>query len=65
PELLADLAADPTAAAIPALVLTEDADPQERAGLRRAGALDVLDLPLVPALLMAATTALPVASAPR
>ncbi len=66
PELLAELAADPTAAAIPALVLTEDADPQERAGLRRAGALDVLDLPLVPALLTAATTALTaVASAPR
>ncbi|MCK9896144.1 hybrid sensor histidine kinase/response regulator [Frankia sp. AgB32] len=66
PELLAELAADPTAAAIPALVLTEDADPQERAGLRRAGALDVLDLPLVPASLTAATTALTVvASAPR
>jgi len=58
PELLAQLAADPTAGAIPALVLAEDADPGERTRLRRAGALDVLDLPLVPASLSAAATAL-------
>ncbi|SNQ46027.1 Signal transduction histidine kinase [Frankia canadensis] len=57
-ELLAQLAADPTAGVIPALVLAEDADPGERARLRRAGAVDVLDLPLVPASLSAAATAL-------
>ncbi|WP_220136190.1 hypothetical protein, partial [Nocardia gipuzkoensis] len=58
PELLAQLAADPTAAAIPAFVLTEDTDPHERAILRRAGAVDILALPLEPASLVAAATAL-------
>ncbi|WP_261563326.1 ATP-binding response regulator, partial [Frankia tisae] len=53
PELLAQLAADPTAAAIPAFVLTEDTDPHERAILRRAGAVDILTLPLQPASLVA------------
>lgn len=57
-ELLAQLAADPTAAAIPAFVLTEDTDPHERAILRRAGAVDILALPLEPASLVAAATAL-------
>ncbi|EIV95846.1 hybrid sensor histidine kinase/response regulator [Frankia sp. QA3] len=66
PELLAQLAADPTAAAIPALVLTEDTDPRERTMLRRAGAVDILALPLDPASLVAAATALTAAmTAPR
>ncbi|WP_163547741.1 hybrid sensor histidine kinase/response regulator [Candidatus Frankia nodulisporulans] len=58
PELLAQLAADPTGAAIPAFVLAEDADSPERTRLRQAGAVDVLDLPLVPASLTTVTAAL-------
>ncbi|MCM3886346.1 hybrid sensor histidine kinase/response regulator [Frankia sp. R82] len=58
PELLAQLAADPTGSAVPAFVLAEDTDAHERTRLRRAGAVDVLDLPFVPASLTAATTAL-------
>ncbi|MCM3923915.1 response regulator [Frankia sp. AiPs1] len=66
PELLAQLAADPTTAAIPAFVLTEDTDPRERTMLRRAGAVDILALPLDPASLIAAATALTAAmTAPR
>ncbi len=66
PELLAQLAADPTTAATPAFVLTEDTDPRERTMLRRAGAVDILALPLDPASLVAAATALTAAmTAPR
>jgi CheY-like chemotaxis protein len=57
-ELLAQLAADPTAGVIPALVLSEDTDPRERAYLRRAGAVDVLKIPLDPGALVAAAAAL-------
>ncbi|CAJ64532.1 MULTISPECIES: hybrid sensor histidine kinase/response regulator [Frankia] len=66
PELLAQLAADPATAGTPAFVLTEDTDPRERTMLRRAGAVDILALPLDPASLVAAATALTAAmTAPR
>ncbi|CAO5172240.1 histidine kinase [Frankia sp. AiPs1] len=57
-ELLAQLASDPIVGAVPAFVLAEDVDSQERAQLRRDGAVDVLDLPLTPASLTSAASAL-------
>ncbi|CAI7978724.1 hybrid sensor histidine kinase/response regulator [Parafrankia soli] len=57
-DLLPRLAADPVAGTVPALVLTTEVDPDEWTRLRRAGAVQVLGMPLDVTSLIAATSQL-------
>ncbi|CUU60749.1 hypothetical protein Ga0074812_14628 [Parafrankia irregularis] len=57
-DLLPRLAADPVAGTVPALVLAAEADPDEWTRLRRAGARQILGMPLDVTTLIAATSQL-------